>query len=144
MCNSTCSCIPPITVATLITSAMDAACLDILSPYELERECISTELVDAGWQIAEYPNTGYRILVRPKSTKYSGQMNGKFNTEGSRYLRGWNLFVIDLESREIDTGVEHDPKTDRPAIVAKVGKKTKKRFYTRYENVDFWDSPCSK
>lgn len=103
--------------------------LSVLPASALEDLCFGTELADEGWRIAEYPNTGLTILVRPWRWILR-PANGK------RWLKAWGCYVTDLEAREIDTGVKYGPDITGFALVAKLGRPiTRRRFWTRTENI---------
>lgn len=102
--------------------------LSVLPAPTLEDLCLGTELTDAGWRIAEYFNTGLKILVRPTNPQPGGWP--------SRWLKAWGCYIVDLEAREIDTGVQYSPEVTRFTLVAKLGQPIKgRRFWTRDEQI---------
>ena len=103
--------------------------LSVLPAPALEDMCLDTKLADQGWRIAEYPNTGLMILVRPWQWTLRP-------ANGRRWLKAWGCYVTDLEAREIDTGVQYGPDITGFALVAKLGRPiTRRRFWTRTENI---------
>ena len=104
--------------------------LSVLCAPTLEDLCLDTELTDQGWRIAEYFNTGLKILVRPVSSPDLKTATGR------RWLKTWQCHIVALEAREIDTGVKYSPEVTRFTLVVKLGQPIKgRRFWTRDENI---------
>jgi hypothetical protein len=99
------------------------------APY-LEDLCLDTKLADEGWRIAEYFNTGLKILVRPVAGP------DLKTATGQRWLKAWGCYIVDLEAREIDTGAKYSPDVANFTLVVKLGQPIKgRRFWTRAEQI---------
>ncbi len=92
----------------------------VLDRTVLDGETLSTDLGDAGWRLAEFPDTGYRVLVRPTTDRRIG-----------------NLLAVNVECHTIDTGVALDEDRDTFAIVTVMGAK-RANVLARRDDIAIW------
>ena len=72
------------------SSSPSAVSVEILGKFEVENYFEDgAKLLEAGYRIARYSNTGLDILVRPRGN--------------SRYLKAWGEYVTDFDTYRIDT-----------------------------------------
>lgn len=90
-------------VATSATSTVYAT---VLAPDALDRLTGTSELSDAGWRLAELPNTGWSVLVR---------LDGE-----TRWLASWETMVATVETRDVATVGGWLP-DGTPAVLAALG-----------------------
>jgi len=91
----------------------------VLHVSELERGTVVSDLADAGWRLAEFDNTGYRVLVR--------------RTGERRWLAAWKCHVDLVDVHEVDTGVAEVTVDgeDTFSLVVELGAKRPGLAYTR-------------
>lgn len=91
-----------------VTGGQAQRTVEVLPAEVLARDTVTTELVDAGWRLAEFPNTGCRVLVRP--------------TGFTRHLAAWSAEVQLVDVHDVETGVEQG------AVVAQLGAHRRTAF----------------
>tara|TARA_R110001592_G_scaffold72890_11_gene222785 strand:- start:609 stop:914 length:306 start_codon:yes stop_codon:yes gene_type:complete len=91
------------------SSSPSAVSVEILGEFEVENYFEDgAKLLEAGYRIARYSNTGLDILVRSR--------------ENRRYLKAWG-YVTDFDTYRIDTIANEDG-----VIWGKIGSKGRKIF----------------
>lgn len=90
--------------------------VEVLPLDELLRDTVDGKLADDGWRLAQFSNTGHRVLVR--------------RTGEVRHLAAWHRSVDVVEVREVEAGVVE--LGDTFSIVAELGPiKTERAFTPR-------------
>tara|TARA_R110000744_G_scaffold88750_2_gene172854 strand:- start:894 stop:1292 length:399 start_codon:yes stop_codon:yes gene_type:complete len=98
-------------------------CATVFHRSALDSDSLDPSIADAGWRIAEFPNTKYRILVRPTTDRRIG-----------------NSSAFNVECRTIDNGVRFDEDNDTFAICAVMGD-ARANCLARYDDVVVLETP---
>jgi len=112
------------TPTRLVSIGLHGPILQLLSAATLDERSGDTELTDAGFRLAEFPNTGACLLVRPTGIV-------------PKWCAAWESMAYRVDAHRINTGVRFDQGGEAFSIVVELGERFPgQKLWTRHDNVE--------